>query len=349
MFVNPRARKGRSAAKAKAALDALGDGRGADAVQVIDTASPAEVEREARRLVAGGCERIVVLGGDGLVHHVVQAVAGSGTVLGVVPIGSGNDFAFALGLSTHPAEAARVALGPARTIDLLRTASADGTTKWAASVATVGFSAAVNERAEAMVWPRGAARYSMATLVELPRLRSRSLVVRLHFADGSTQERRLDTALVAVANTAWFGGGMRICPAARPEDGLLDVTVIGSVGRISLLRHFGRVFRGTHVTHPAVDTFQLAAVTLTPSHRRSVGADSAGADSDGGRSDAVRADGEAWATLPLRIDIAPGTLQVAAPPKADKPVVSGTHPTRPTPARPDPARPDPTLTNSARQ
>ncbi len=309
VFVNPRARKGRGAARAEHALEALRGLAGEHEPELIGAASVLEVRQQTRRLVEEGCERIVVLGGDGLVHHVVQSIAGSETVLGLIPVGSGNDFASALGLATNPAEAARVAMGPARTIDLLRREDSEGTTRWAASVATVGFSAAVNERAEALAWPRGGARYSLATLLELPRLACRSLVLDLYHADGSTEQRRVRAALVAVANTACFGGGMRICPAAVPDDALLDVTVIGAVGRISLLRHFGRVFRGTHVTHPAVTTYQLTAISLSADPN-----DPTEPADPTGRDGAVRADGEGWARLPLRIDIVPAALRIAAPP-----------------------------------
>ena len=60
--------------------------------------------------------------------------------------------------------------------------------------------------------------------------------------------------MIAVANTAWFGGGMHICPDADPDDGLLDVTVVDGVGRIELLWFFHRVFKGTHLDHPKVHT-----------------------------------------------------------------------------------------------
>ncbi|MFN0027823.1 MAG: diacylglycerol/lipid kinase family protein [Acidimicrobiales bacterium] len=304
VFVNPRARKGRSAARAQTAITALRDLRGSDAVELVNADSTAAVRAEAGRLVRAGCERIVVLGGDGLVHHVTQAVAGSDTVMGVVPIGSGNDLAMALGLPGDPAAAARVALGAARPIDLLRTTSTEGSQLWAVSVATVGFSAAVNERAEALRWPRGSARYSLATMLELPGLQCRPMVMTLEGPDGTIEQHRLDAALVAVANTSCFGGGMRICPAARPDDGLADVTVIGSVGRLSLLAHFARVFRGTHVRHHAVSTFRASALSLASAD--------AGAGTGAGAG-AIRADGEAWTQLPARIEVVPAALWVAAP------------------------------------
>jgi diacylglycerol kinase (ATP) len=288
----------------RAALDALDEAApGTDHArpELIEAASVAEVRERTAVLVGHGFERVVVIGGDGLLHHVVQGAAGRRLAVGVVPVGSGNDFAAALGLPTDPIEAARVAMGPTRPIDLLRSARG-----WAASVATVGFSAAVNERAERMRWPRGAARYSLATMLELPHLEPIELVIHLRgttgpgrpLAGGAVEEHRVRAALVAVANTSMFGGGMRICPDAQPDDGLLDVTIIDAIGRIDLLRHFGRVFRGTHVRHPSVSVHRARSVTLVAPDL-----------SEG----AARADGELWGRLPLTIDAVPNALRVAAP------------------------------------
>ena len=295
VFVNPSARKGRSSGRTTEALEALTRFSPRTALpRVLDTQSVAELRDRAAEEVERGAARIVVIGGDGLAHHVVQAVAGSDTVLAIIPVGTGNDVAGALGLPRQPTEAARVALGPDRSIDLLR---CSGT--WALSVATTGFSAAVNERAEAMSWPRGASRYSLATLLELPRLRPTGLVLSLEPTDGgATVEHRVHAALVAVGNTALFGGGMRICPAADPADGVLDITLIDAVGRLDLMRHFGRVFRGTHIHHPAVSVYRARAVTL---------------EATGAGRVPVRADGEAWGELPCRIEAVPHALRIAAP------------------------------------
>jgi len=298
VFVNRSARKGRGAARAAAALRALEQVAaelGQAAPRLVDTGSATDVRTRAAALAAEGAERVVVIGGDGLAHHAVQALAGTGTVLGVVPVGTGNDFATALGLPTSPVEAARTALGPDRRIDLLR-----GPAGWALTVATTGFAAAVNERAEAMTRPRGSSRYSIATMLELPRLRARDLVLRVEAVDGTEAEHRVRTVLVAVGNTAYFGGGMRICPDADPDDGLLDIVLIDAVGRLELLRHFGRVFRGTHVRHRAVHVHRGRAVTV-----EATGADTGAV--------AVRADGEAWGGVPARIETVPGALRVAAP------------------------------------
>ncbi len=160
--------------------------------------------------------------------------------------------------------------------------------EWVASVATLGFAARVNARANERAWPRGRARYSVATVAELPALRAVSVELEL-----DDRRLRVDTTLLAVANTAYFGGGMQICPAARPDDGLLDVAVIGDVGRTTLLRVFPRVFRGTHVDHPKVTVHRAACVRIT------------------GTTEDVWGDGEPLGPAPLELRAVPRAFRVA--------------------------------------
>jgi diacylglycerol kinase (ATP) len=108
-----------------------------------------------------------------------------------------------------------------------------------------------------MRFPRGPRRYDLAILAELARLRPRRYTLRL---DGVAHT--VDAVLVAVGNTASYGGGMRICPAADAGDGLLDVVVAGAVGRLTLMRIKPRVYRGTHVEHPMVTSFRARTVEL---------------------------------------------------------------------------------------
>ena len=251
VLMSPEAGRGKTAAVAadvRDRLQTLGrtvvDLTGADATESI---------ANARAAVAAGAERIVVLGGDGMVHLAVQAVAGTDTALGVIPVGTGNDFVRSLpGIPEDPLDAARTALGDPDPIDAIRVGD-----RWVASVATAGFSGDVNARANQLTRPKGQSRYTVATVLELPRLRGRPTTLTV---DGTAHE--YDAVLLAVGNTAWFGGGMHICPDADPDDGLLDVTVVAGVGRIELLRFFNRVFKGTHLDHPKVHTHRGARIEL---------------------------------------------------------------------------------------
>jgi diacylglycerol kinase (ATP) len=280
---NPVAGAGRgdgAAGRVAAALRA----RGAAVVELV-ASTRADVAPVLEDALAAGATRVVVAGGDGLAHQAAQVLACRGVTLGLVPVGTGNDLARGLGLPLHDVDAAvDRALAPAVAVDALRTDHG-----WVASVATLGFSAAVNERANRLRRPRGGARYTVATLLELPRLRP--LPIRLD-VDGERHE--VDVALVAIANTRHFGGGMAICPDATPTDGTLDVALVGAVGRITLLRFFPQVFAGRHVTHPAVTMLRGTRVRIESPQ------------------DAVLwGDGEPVGPLPTTIDAVAGALLVA--------------------------------------
>ena len=251
VLANPAARKGRGAAHYAQVLAAL-RARG-DPFTELDAATPDLARAALRSVTADQSARVLLVGGDGLVHLALQELATTMTVVGIIPAGTGNDFAHALGLDRRSlAEQVDAALGPARALDAIRT-----THGWVASVATIGFAASVNARANALAWPGGRARYTVATVAVLPRLRPVSLVLEL---DGERVE--VTTTMLAVANTAFFGGGMAICPDARADDSLLDIAVVGDVRPLTLLRVFPRVFRGTHVTHPQVTMYRARHVKL---------------------------------------------------------------------------------------
>jgi diacylglycerol kinase (ATP) len=256
LVTNPAARAGGARHDVVRALGALRS-LGAEPVEVA-TGSPTDTLARIEALVADGVERVVVLGGDGMVHLAVQALARTEVALGVIPSGTGNDFATALGVPGGIDDAAARALGPTRRIDLIAITGPDGGVTWAATIATIGFAADVNERANAMTWPRGASRYTIATVAQLPRLHSR--VVGLDI-DGTPHH--LEATLVAIANTTSFGGGMHIAPLAAPDDGVLDLTVVGPVGRRRLLRFFRRVFDGTHLELDEVRRLTGSTIDLT--------------------------------------------------------------------------------------
>ena len=280
LVANPAARAGRAGeeiAGVSARLGALG----ADVTEVIG-ADADETAALIDDVVAAGAERIVVLGGDGLVHLAVQSIAQSPTVLGLIPSGTGNDFAGALGLGGEATAAVEAALGEPSQVDLMRIGN-----RWGASVATAGFSVAVNERANRMRFPRGSSRYTSATMLQLPRMTATGYQLAI-----DDDEQNIVASLVTIANTSDFGGGMRISPDASPTDGLLDITVVGEVGRIELLTWFRKVFDGSHLDHPEVSTFRGRAVTVT-------------ADAQ------IWADGEPVAPAPVTIEAVPGALLLA--------------------------------------
>lgn len=285
LLVNPAAGRGRALGLAAAATARLRTA-GCEVVVVAapDAASTVALARDS---VDAGTDGLVAVGGDGLVHLALQLVAGTETPLGVLPGGTGNDVARTLGVPRDDAAAAVAVLAAGRTrrVDLGRVGET-----WFASVLAAGFDSRVNARTNRMRWPRGRARYTVATLVELARLEPLAFTVE---TDDTTLE--LDATLVAVGNGTSYGGGMRICPDARLDDGLLDVTVVGSSSRTRLVRTFPTVFRGTHVHDDRVTTLRAERLRLTAS----------------GAS--AHADGEPVATLPLEVTCVPGAAAVIVP------------------------------------
>lgn len=258
LFVNPTAGRGRGARAVRPAARVLRDA-GYSVRTVLGTDAP-DALRRAREAVAGGTGALVAVGGDGLVSLALQAVAGTDVPLGVVAVGTGNDFARAVGLPVRdPAAAGRLIARSlkedgGRPLDLGRTG--DGT--WFGTVLASGLDSRVNDRGNRMRLPVGRLRYDLALLAEVAALRT--VPYRLRLDDGPVRE--VEATLVAVGNTDSYGGGMRMCAGARADDGLFDVTVVGPCSRTALLRVFPRVYRGTHLTHPAVTVFRAARVTL---------------------------------------------------------------------------------------
>ncbi|NBX23758.1 MAG: diacylglycerol kinase, partial [Microbacteriaceae bacterium] len=183
---------------------------------------------------------LVVVGGDGMVSLGVNLVAETPVALGVVPAGTGNDLARAIGLPVDDIGASIRHLvtqlgGEPTAIDLARMTHAGGVGYYAA-VLSGGFDAIVNERANRMRRPRGKSRYTIALLLELTRLRPRHYSLEL---DGEKFE--VDANLVAVANGESLGGGMRICPDASLTDGQLDIAWLEPVTRRRFLQLFPKV------------------------------------------------------------------------------------------------------------
>ncbi len=287
LVVNPAAGRGRGAGAAEPAARALREA--GHRVRVVAGADAAGALDLARTAVAGGTGALVAVGGDGMVSLALQAVAGTGTPLGVVAVGTGNDFARVNGLPVRDPAAAGAALagalaeGRTRSLDLGRTGD-----RWFGTVLASGFDSRVNDRGNRMRWPAGRFRYDLAMLAELAALRP--ITYKVAFDDGP--EREIEATLIAIGNGSSYGGGMRICADAVMDDGLFDVCVVGPCSRSTLLRVFPRVYRGTHPSHPVVTVHRAARVRL------------AAADVTG------YADGERIGPLPLEAETVPGALRL---------------------------------------
>ena len=290
LVVNPTSGKSRGMAvglEVAARLRAAGH-------EVLDLSDESYAAARDRALgaIAQGLDVLAVVGGDGMTHLGVNLAAETKTTLAVIGAGTGNDVARGLGLPVHdPVRAADVVTtGVPRTIDAVRWVDPHGESHWYAGVLGAGFDSLVNERANTWPWPKGQMRYNLAILRELPGFKAIPYAITI---DGVRHETR--AMLVVVANGPSYGGGMRVAPDARFDDGLVDVLVLHEISTTAFLKVFPKVFKGTHVGHPAVEVIRGREVTL---------------EADG---IVAYADGERFSPLPLTLETVPAAVTVLAP------------------------------------
>ncbi len=253
-----------------------------------------QLMESGRRAVATKPDALIVVGGDGMVNLGTNLVARTKVPLGIVPSGTGNDMARGLGIPFDNTEAAIEALVtalalPPRVIDAALVTSETEEPRWFACVLSAGFDAIVNERANQLTRPKGPSRYLVALGLELIKLKP--IAYRLTL-DGVHIET--SGALISVGNNISLGGGMKVTPDAKVDDGVLDVLVVQALGRLSFLRIFPRVFEGTHVTD--------RRVTIHKAKRIRIEADAV----------VAYADGERFGLLPIDIEVVPKALRVLA-------------------------------------
>ena len=200
------------------------------------------------------CDGVIAVGGDGLLHIILQKVVPAQIPFTIIPAGTGNDFGRTLGwdLENVDQQLERVTTTPPTSIDL---GLVDG--EWFGAILSTGFDSVVNEKANTMLWPKGPMKYNAAIAIELPRFRPRHYEITLDDRTISTE-----AMLIAVSNGRSYGGGMLVCPNASITDGSFDVMVLHPVSKIEFLKVFPKVFAGTHVTHPAVEILRSKTVKI---------------------------------------------------------------------------------------
>jgi diacylglycerol kinase (ATP) len=232
------------------------------------------------------CSGVIAVGGDGLLHLVLQKITPAQVPLAVIPAGTGNDFVRTLGWSLEDIDAILEAVLSKKpsSVDL---GLVDG--EWFAAILSTGFDSIVNEKANAMSWPKGPMKYNAAIAIVLPRFKPHHYEIVLDDRTISTQ-----AMLIAVSNGRSYGGGMLVCPQADVSDGYFDVMVLHPVSKLEFIKVFPRVFKGTHITHPAVEIVRSKSVKIT--------------------ADAVAyADGERIGQLPVSAQCIPGALMTWLP------------------------------------
>jgi diacylglycerol kinase (ATP) len=200
------------------------------------------------------CRGVIAVGGDGLMHLILQAIVPLNIPFALIPAGTGNDFQRTLGwdLDSVDAQLERVITTQPSPIDL---GIVEG--EWFGAILSSGFDAVVNEKANTMKWPKGPMKYNAAIAIELPRFKPRHFEIILDDRTISTE-----AMLIAVANSRSYGGGMQVCPNAKIDDGLFDVMVLHPVSKLEFVKVFPRVFAGNHLSHPAVEIVRSKSVRI---------------------------------------------------------------------------------------
>lgn len=244
IVINPISGRGKGSVYGRRTMDFF-DRHGVQ-YRMITGASAEQTSRNLTTFLTNekDCSGVVAVGGDGLVHLVLQHVANTSIPLAVIPAGTGNDFCRTLGWPLENVEAILqgVFQKPAKRIDL---GLVDG--EWFGAILSTGFDSMVNERANSMKWPKGPSKYNVAILLELLGFKPRSYEIEIDGQKFSTK-----AMLIAIGNGQSYGGGMRVCPNAALDDDLLDVMVLSPISKLEFLRVFPKVYRGTHIKHPAV-------------------------------------------------------------------------------------------------
>jgi len=245
--LNPRAGRGRGAALARE-LPAMLAARGMQA-DILATDRPLHAVELARRAAADH-DAVVAVGGDGTAHEVVNGVAESEAAFGLIPMGTGNDLALALGVPGDPGAALDlIASRETRRIDLARfddglhrpQGSDRPAVHWFANSLGLGFEAQVTIESRKVKLLRGFPVYLWAVARALGGLRCPELRIT---ADGRVLEGR--QLLLCIGNGPRVGGGFWLTPDARNDDGWLDLCIVEAMGRGNVMRRLPRALKGTH-------------------------------------------------------------------------------------------------------
>lgn len=225
-------------------------------VQIQNSTGQGDVETKIRAALKEKPPVVIVAGGDGTVHEAVNGwlKAGGGAPLGVIPVGTGNDFAKMLAPSNDWREACwRISRGETRFVDAGRCND-----YYFANGLGVGFDAQVALEANNIRWLRGNAVYGLALAKILILKHSRPKVKVRH--DG--EEFETDITLLTVNNGKVEGGAFVMAPDAEIDDGLFDVVVAKGMGRIGILGLLPQVLKGEHMNNPKVLKFRTAKLTV---------------------------------------------------------------------------------------
>ena len=253
--VNPSAGNGRTLEISREVTGFLATN--SEESRVVIAPNALELSLRLREIVDASSDLIqgiISIGGDGLAHLVLQVAVPARIPFVVIPGGTGNDFARSLGYSRNNVMTLlkKVITDPAQPIDLGNVDS-----EWFGAILSTGFDSVVNERANSLRWPKGAARYNAAIALELPKFRAINYELTI---DGSTMP--VEAMLIAVGNGRSYGAGMNVCPNAQLDDGLFDLVILEPVSTVEFIKVFPQVYSGKHIHHPQVRSIRAQKVRI---------------------------------------------------------------------------------------
>lgn len=219
------------------------------------TDGPGDGTAKAKAAVKDGCDVVVAVGGDGTVSEVVNGIPKTrDAVLGVLPVGTGNDFARTLKIPLELDEAVRTILG----MNIIPCDFGVVNGRRFINVASVGLDSQVVVEANKIKKSiPGAAAYILGVFKAVSGYKPYDL--EIHTEQGTVSKQ---AALIAVANGSYYGGGMKIAPRARIDDGLLDICLVRNMPRNRIIALFPLLFSGGHLERPEVEYFNAKKIRV---------------------------------------------------------------------------------------
>lgn len=308
MIVNPRSASGSTRENWSSLASELRAHFGA--FSVAFTRAPGHAIELAQQAAESGRSLVIACGGDGTINEVANGILSSGrdAELGILPSGTGGDFRRSLGIPRSIREAAEsLRSGKTRLVDVGKVSFTDhhgaSASRYFLNVSSVGIAAEVVKRVKStkpLDWLpagslRGRANFALAALQEL--LDREPVILRVRFDDDDVHT--VQTIAFCIANARFFGGGMKIAPEARLNDGMFDVVNIGDIGTIRILANAYSIYRGTHDRLPEVKGRRARKIEIEVADKF-------------GTAD-IEIDGELLGKLPAAYETVPDAVRIRVP------------------------------------